>query len=238
LKNRTRAARGLTVAFLAAVAVAARAEVPPRPGLTFARDAFDFGAVAQGSPVVAEYPFENRGVVPLTLSPPIAGCDCTAEIVGTADLAPGDRGRIRLSCDTARMSGAVRRTATIHSSDAERRSVTLALSGEVLLDVMAEPLRVYAGRVLRGQRLENAFTVRLGSDGIRTTAIRAARTLGPYIGVDWSPGDVVFHVTVAAAAPLGVFTQDVTVITNSKRFPTWTVPITGVVVETLPARRW
>lgn len=230
--------RRFAVVLLATVAVSATAEAPARPGLIFARETFDFGTVAQGDAVAAQFPFENRGVVPLTVSPPTTGCDCTAAIVGATDIAPGERGMVRFSCDTARMAGAVRRTATIHTSEVDRRSVTLSLTGEVLLDVIAEPARVYLGSVVRGQRVESAFTVRLGSDGVRTTAILGARSTGAHVDVDWIPGDVAFHLTVWEDAPLGVFTQDVTLVTNSRQFPTWSVPVTGVVVDALPKRRW
>jgi hypothetical protein len=230
------------LAMSSAQATAARdvAPQPPAvaaPGLVFERVEHDFGAVRQGDPVAAEFAFENRGPVPLTLSPPVAGCDCEAAIVGSADLSPGEGGWIRFSCDTSRRAGSVRLTATVHSSEVERRAHLLTMRGEVSLDVVAEPAEVYLGRVLRGDRKAGAFSVRAGGTGKLRTAIRGAATEGPYIDVAPAGGGR-FDVTIRPGAPLGTFTQDVAVATSSERLSVLTVPVTGIVVEELPARRW
>ncbi len=230
--------QSLIALVLGCLAPAGSTPAAAQMGLSFASEAHDFGTLQQGDPFEADFAFENRGVVPLTLSQPITACECAAEIVGSADLAVGDRGRLRVTCDTSQMSGAVRRTVTIHVSDVERRSVLLSMTGEVLLDVLTDPPQVYLGHVLHGQRVDRAFSVRLGSDGVRSTAVRGAHTSGPYIDVDWRPGDVDVSLILRDDAPLGVFEQTVTLVTNSKRFPTRTVPVTGIVVEALPARRW
>lgn len=204
------------------------------PGLWFEGVEHDFGAVRQGDTVAAEFAFENRGPVPLTLSAPIAGCGCAAEIVGSADVSPGAGGRVRVTCDTARLAGPALLTATVHSSEIARRAVVLTLRGEVSLDVVAEPAEVYLGRVLRGEHKPAVFGVRAGGRG---TVVRGVDSDGPY--VDVAPAaDGRFDVVVQSSAPLGTFTQNVVVTTTSDRFPELTVPVTGIVVERLPPRRW
>lgn len=240
------AATFVAVRIIAGVALGAAAiiiETPAvaaegAPGLVFSREHQQFGAVRQGEEIAAEFSFVNRGVVPLTLSPPITACDCAATIVGSGDIDPGGTGTIRITCDTSRMAGTVRRTVTVHSSEVSRRSVLLSLEGEVELDVISEPLEIYLGTVLRGQRVENAFSVRLGSDGQRSTAIRGAGTSGPYVDVDWQRGEVTFDLTVRSRAPLGPFSQQVAVSTSSTRFPVWNVLVSGVVVDAQPPSRW
>src|SRR5690606_23681141 len=78
--------RSIAAGILLGALVAHAGDVPP-PGLAFARDHHDFGAVRQGDVVEAGFAFENRGLVPLTLSPPITACDCRATIIGAADIA-------------------------------------------------------------------------------------------------------------------------------------------------------
>lgn len=207
---------------------------PAPPALVFDRLEHDAGVVRQGDVIAAEFAFENRGVVPLTLSAPITGCGCAAEIVGAADVAPGDGGHIRFSCDTSQHHGAVRLTATVHSSEIGRRAVVLALRGEVALDVVAEPAAVYLGQVTRNQRKTDAFNMRVGET---RTAIRGAGTDGRYIDVERGSDGGGFDVTVRPEAPLGRFTQNVSIATSSERFSVVTVPVTGIVVEELPARR-
>jgi len=226
----------LLVAAPALTRAAALDEAPAAPpALVFERLEHDAGVVRQGDVIAAEFGFENRGVVPLTLSSPLTGCGCAAEIVGAADIAPGEGGRIRFSCDTSQHHGAVRLTATVHSSEIDRRAVVLALRGDVELDVVAEPAAVYLGKVTRNQRKADAFGMRVG--GTRT-AIRGAGTEGLYIDVERGSGEGRFDVTVRPEAPLGRFTQNVSVATSSERFSVVTVPVTGIVVEELPARRW
>lgn len=228
---------GTAIAVLCGGATAAAAS-ELAAALEFARDTYDFGSVPQGDTIQAEFPFANRGVVPLTVSPPIAACECTAELAGAGDLAPGDEGVVRVTCDTSRMAGSVRRTVTVHSSEVSRRSILLTIRGEVEVDVISDPAEVYLGPVVRGQRVDNAFAIRLGYDGARSTSLRGAGTSGPYIDIDWQNGDVTFAVTILADAPLGTFTQNVTIATNSRRFPTWQVPVTGTVLDTPPRGRW
>ncbi len=213
-------------------------DAPETPGLRFSRVDHDFGAVPQGRTVTADFPFENVGVVPLTLSRPIVGCGCEAAIIGSMDLSPGDSGQVRFSCDTSQLTGPVRLTATIHSSEIARRAVVLTLDGEVVLDVLAQPSRVYLGKVLRGERKRGVFSMLLGSPGGRRVAIRGVDAPGRYIGVHQARRTNGFDVSIAAEAPLGQFTEDVVVSTSSERFPSVTVPVTGIVVDELPARRW
>ncbi len=218
--------------------IAVASEPSVGSGLRFERVEHRFGAVDQGVSVSADFPFENVGNVPLTMSPAVVGCGCAAEIIGAADLSPGQGGVVRFTCDTSRMMGTVRRTATIHSSDVERRAVVLTMSGEVRLDVLADPTAVYLGKVLRGERKRSALSIVLGSSGGRRVKLRGASTSGPYIGVRRNKSGVAFDVVVDQQAPLGRFTQEVSVATSSERFPDLTVGVTGIVVEDVPPRRW
>ncbi len=207
-------------------------------GLRFERVEHRFGSVDQGVSVSADFPFENAGQVPLTMSPPVVGCGCEAEVIGPSDLLPGQSGLVRFACDTSLTTGSVRRTATIHSSDVERRAVVLTMSGEVRLDVLADPSEVYLGKVMRGGRKRSAFSIALGSSGGRRVKLGGASTPGPYIDVRPDKSGVSFDVLVDPKAPLGRFTQEVSVATSSERFPDIVVSVTGFVVEDLPTKRW
>ncbi len=210
----------------------------PLPALRFDRTEHNFGEVAQGDRVSAEFVFRNVGPVPLTLSPPVVGCDCEAEIVGALDLSPSDSGTIVFRCDTSSMAGLVRRSATVHSSDVGRRAELLTLVGEVRLDVLAEPDRPYVGDVLRGQRLDDVFSLSLGSSEGKEVRIVGASVDGSVLSVERAGRGRSFALRIDSTAPLGAFTQDVVVSTTSLRFPSVVVPVTGKVVEKLPKKRW
>lgn len=233
---------GWPIAFLVALALATAAaaeqnEATPRVSLRFDRVEYDFGTVAQGDSVAADFAFANTGLVPITLSSVIVGCDCEAEIVGATEVAPGGSGQIRFSCDTSQAAGPLRRTATVHSSDVARRAELLTMKGEVVLDVLAAPSRVYLGKVLRGQRRDGVFAVSLGSPHGKRAAVRGVAA-GPHLEVTRAKASGSFAVRIAADAPLGPFTENVRVATTSERFPELVVPVTAIVVEKLPERRW
>ena len=208
------------------------------PALVFEQTEHRFGVVSQGDSVGAEFSFRNDGPVPLTLSAPVVGCDCEAEVSGSMDVAPGATGRVRFRCNTSQRAGSQRLTATIHSSDVARRAVLLSLVGEVRLEALADPPEVYLGKVVRGQRLGNVFEIRLGSQGTQAVSLRSASTAGVIFEVERVKGARAFGVRIAPDAPPGPFTQEVVVGTSSSRFPTLTVPITGIVVDELPKKRW
>ena len=205
------------------------------PGVHFATQEYDFGTVDQGDRVTADFSFENRGTVLLTLSGPIVACDCAAEILGPSDVPPGGHGTVRFSCDTTRMFGDQERTATIHVSDVDRQSTMLRMRGRVTLDVVVQPDRLYLGTVVRGSRRPRALALRTGRD---RRVVRGVRTAGPHLAVGVEKGAASVFVAVSEDAPLGAFSQDVLIETGSARFPVLRIPVAGVVVEAVAPSLW
>ncbi len=208
----------------------------PAASLTFDRVTHDFGTVGQGDRVAAEFSFTNRGEVLLTLSKPTVGCHCQAEIVGTRDVAPGSSGSVRVSCDTSQSAGAQVYTATLHSTEIGRSSVMLTVHGVVRLEVVAEPSQVYLGLVRRGSKHRGVFKLRYGQRSRDRRGPKAV-TNGPHLVLTPSPAGKV-DLQVAASAPLGPFTQEITVATDNLTVPEIVVSVGGVVVDELPATRW
>ena len=201
----------------------------------------DVGVVDQGDSVRGEFRYRNNGGAVLSLSDPIVACDCRAEVTGPADLAPGGTGVIRVVCDTDDFAGELERSITVVSSAVEQRTTLLHLRARVRVEAIADPSRVYLGAVVRGSQhtdlvsLRFAKSVDLGpSAQWVSTDGETLRVLGPKVG------SVARALAVAVRddAPLGEFTQEVTVKTASRRFPLLRVAITGIVVESLPRSRW
>ena len=67
----------------------------------------DFGEVVQGDPVDADVVFSNDSDLPLRIERVISGCGCLeATLRGKAqELAPGERGQLRVSLDSSGREG-------------------------------------------------------------------------------------------------------------------------------------
>jgi hypothetical protein len=112
------------------------------------------------------------------------------------------------------------------------------MTGEVVLDVLAEPSRVYLGKVLRGQGRRGVFSISLGSPQGKRVALRGVAAAGPHLAVTRAKAGTSFDVRIGDDAPLGTLTEDVTIATTSERFPEVVVPVTAIVVENLSEKRW
>ena len=120
------------------------------PQLAFTETAYDFGRVAQGTPVEHRFAFINDGGTDLTIINLRAACDCEATLHGGRDIAPGAGGAVQGRFDTDAVYGPQRWTITVYSNDPTQRAVVLSVSGEVVLDVAADPPQVYLGVVPPG----------------------------------------------------------------------------------------
>ncbi len=203
------------------------------PKLVFSETSHDFGTVPQGTLVSHEFLFANEGGTELSIASLRSACDCTATLSGDQDIPPGGRGAIRAAFETDAVFGAQRRTVTVYSNDPAQRIIMLTLTGDVELDVVADPLQVYVGAVPRGTRVSREVALLTGNENVR---IESVATDGRQLTVrlveptDGAMGKA-FAIEIPADAQLGPFTQVVRVRTSSIRHPLLEVPVTGVVAE-------
>lgn len=215
-------------------------EPPPEPPrLVFGERAHDVGPVPQGTVVEHRFPFRNQGGTELTIMNLRAACDCRATLVGPGDIAPEAAGAVQVRCDTDVVYGPLRRTVTVYSNDPAARAVMLTLTGEVALDVVADPAEVYLGVIPPDTRALREIMIRSGSDGMR---IGPASTDAPQLVLDLaaSPADIysaVLTVGTAPAAPLGPFTALIRVPTTSRAHPTLQIKVAGIVATDAPTPR-
>jgi hypothetical protein len=242
---RTAFGRALATAVLA-VALATLAHacaqpgVPPpaleAPKITFESTAFDFGAVDQTTRVIHRFPFGNSGGLGLKLDNVRTSCGCTAAASTTAGVPPGASGSVDVTCDTANAFGPLTETVTVYSNDPTEPVSTLTLSGRVRADAAADPPRLYVGHLGRGQAAAN--DVRIVGE---VAAAGPIETIGKSVAATLSdtPNGRRLQVGIRNDAPLGAFTDTVTIPTGSARHPLLAIPVTGVVdgnVVVLPAQ--
>lgn len=90
----------------------------------------DFGRIAQGKPVTAEFTFINKGEVPLLISQAKGSCGCTGVDYPKSAILPGQSGVVKATFNAAAL-GAFNKTVTIESN-AEGGTETVSFKGEVV----------------------------------------------------------------------------------------------------------
>jgi hypothetical protein len=223
-------------AFGVALLLAACAEVdetPPQPPkLAFAQTTFDFGCVAQGTPVEHRFTFSNQGGAALTIMDLRAACDGAATLPDGREFAPHAAGAVQARFDTNATFGPQRRTVTVYSNDPEQRAVLLTLTGEVLLDVAADPSQVYFGTVAPGLVSVREIAVRTGDETIH---IGPPQTDAPQLTVQLSDGldgaAAKLAIGTARDAPPGPFTATVRVPTTSAQHPMLRIAVAGIIAD-------
>ncbi len=201
------------------------------PKLVFAETTYDFGRVAQGTAVEHRFPFVNDGGAELTIMDLRAACDYEATLVGARDVAPRAAGAVQGRFDTDAVYGAQRRTITVYSNDPVRRAVLLTVTGEVVLDVVADPPQVYLGAVPPGTPLLRAVALRTGSDAVRIGLPQSDASQLALQLADAPDGAAaaVLAIGTASAAPLGPFAAVVRVPTTSPRHPVLRIAVSGII---------
>lgn len=87
------------------------------PRISFTEESHDFGRLLQGKIVEYQFTFENRGTADLLIKEVTTSCGCTAALVSSNVIRPGETGQIKVSYDSQGRAGKVSRTITVVSND-------------------------------------------------------------------------------------------------------------------------
>lgn len=90
----------------------------------------DFGRIAQGKPVVAEFTFTNTGELPLLIAQAKGSCGCTGVDYPKERIMPGQSGLIKATFNAA-ASGTFNKSVLVESN-AEGGIVALYVKGNVV----------------------------------------------------------------------------------------------------------
>jgi len=205
-------------------------KAPPR--VVFDSTSNDFGPVEQGRTLSHRFTLRNAGGSALRVDGVKSACDCRAEVNPTGLIAPGQIGSVLASCDTARMFGTGGRSVTVYTNDPVQPTTELSLSANVTADVAADPPEVYVGHAQRGQQLDVPLRIVTAREST-SVGLRLAKPDGAVLHVSMpGPADQSgrpVRLAIRPNAPLGRFTETVTLDTSSARQPTVSVTVIGFV---------
>jgi hypothetical protein len=101
----------------------------PAPAIAWEAHAYDFGQVAQGTPVSHTFEFTNTGKGPLRIESVKAACGCTATGYSQQEIAPGEKGFVTATYNAAK-AGHFTKTVSV-ASNASETPIVLTLRGQV-----------------------------------------------------------------------------------------------------------
>ncbi len=91
----------------------------------------DFGKVKEGTKVEYTFKFENKGTEPLVVKDVKTSCGCTAAVVSSNTLKPGEVGSLKVGFDTKNRVGRNSKSVTIVSNDDREPNRVLMIYAEV-----------------------------------------------------------------------------------------------------------
>lgn len=118
------------------------ATVLAAPRLQAEAPLFNFGRIAEGTKTDHVFRFQNTGDAPLIISKVRSSCGCTAALLSSKNLAPGEWGELKTTFNSKGFQGKVTKTVSVYSNDPDQPQTKFRLQGEVQKEVMVTPRRL------------------------------------------------------------------------------------------------
>lgn len=207
------------------------------PRIRFAQELFDFGTVEQGQKVVHVFEFTNAGNVPLEISDVTTSCGCTATMLSSRRLAPGEKGQVRAEFDSEKYRDKVQIWLHLFTNDPRRRQATILLQGNVAQFLRVDPQELDLGVVGEGQQVRGSIRVEAARPGeaFRILGIESssdAVALGPVQEDFAHPGAAyTIPVSLRGRPPYGMLWDSVRLRTDHPERPTLEVKVSRTVTS-------
>ncbi len=148
------------------------------PKLVVPEKVKDFGTVAQGEQLKANFELRNEGTAPVEVKSVRPTCGCT---VASYDkkIAPGATGSIAASVDTTNFSGPIAKSLLVLTNDPETPNLTLVVKAEVQPHVEVLPRPLVRFNAVQGDEATDKVTlVSSMGEGFSITGVESSV---PYI---------------------------------------------------------
>lgn len=218
------------------------------PRIAFDRKTHDFGEVFQGGRRKTSFVFRNLGDAPLTIRKVKTTCGCTAVLMSSKQLAPGESGEIAVEFSSKDKIGYQDLRVYLYSNDGQENDFgryvsALRLSAQVSSLWNVLPGAAYFGSAVRGQRLERRVQLLLTDARNPVFELLEVVSPRPWLEVSTRPLEadltggkpgLELTVVLTADAPVGLINEVIEVVTNHPDQPLVSVPViatlTGEVV--------
>ena len=138
-----------TILLLIAGSLIAHAQ---NPKIQFENATYDFGEIDLGTKVNAEFKFKNTGDATLRIIDVTPTCGCTTVNPEKELYEPGESGTISVTFDSTRFPGKISKRVNVVTNDPEAARATLTIEGNVAVDIIYYPKRVYFTNAPMGEK--------------------------------------------------------------------------------------
>jgi len=101
------------------------------PTIYFPETQHDFGQVSEGEKINYTFRFVNKGQTELVIKDVKSSCGCTAALLSSSNIKPGQEGTIKVEFDTKNRSGKNSKTVTVQSNDPKDPTKILTIYADI-----------------------------------------------------------------------------------------------------------
>jgi uncharacterized cupredoxin-like copper-binding protein len=102
------------------------------PTIHFPETQHDFGKVSEGEKINYTFRFVNKGQSELLIKDVKSSCGCTAALLSSSNVKPGQEGTIKVEFDTKNRSGKNSKTITVQSNDPKDPTKILTIYADII----------------------------------------------------------------------------------------------------------
>lgn len=102
------------------------------PTIFFPETQHDFGKVSEGEKVNYTFRFVNKGESELIIKDVKSSCGCTAALLSTSNIKPGQEGTLKVEFNTQNRSGKNSKTVTVQSNDPKDPTKILTIYADII----------------------------------------------------------------------------------------------------------
>lgn len=148
--------------------------------LEFEKTDWDFGRIHDGDIVEHVFAFRNSGSDTLKISDVRPSCGCTAALLSSSELLPGEKGEIKSTFNSHNKRDKVTKTIVVTSNDRKHPRIQLQLTAFILPPVKAHETMSNQGSYFEGQCANCHVERGVGKLGAELFAADCAMCHGEY----------------------------------------------------------
>lgn len=201
------------------------------PKLLVENPDFNFGQAIAGEKLSHTFLLKNIGDAPLSINRVKSSCGCTAALLSSEVLAPGEQAEVEATFDSTRFRGAVVKTIYLYTDDPLNKVKQLYIRGHVKPELSQTPKRVEFKGLVSGVPKETRVV--LGNQGKKRLTLSAPQATNPDISAELAkatlaPGESI-ELTIAVSPPSNKTRVSGYIIikTDSENLPELRIPVYG-----------
>ena len=208
--------------------------------ISFKETSYHVGEIWEGDKATHTFSFTNTGNAVLHIKKVKTSCGCTAAVLSSKEIEPGQTGEIKATFNTRRYRGEQSKTIYVSSNDPQHSTVQLKLQVTVKSAAHFSPRNLQFGEITLGEKASRVIKLVPDSEAIRITEISVHPDLfQARVLEDEEPGlnqageksekelsrPVSIEVSLSPEAPIGRHNGTLTVKIDHPRVPSLTARI-------------